>query len=84
MTTYIGGHTFINVGAEKDESIPAIIKTAAEMKAFIAKHDLQDITVPHNFWVSRQIIGMKNRNPEKAQQMTAEYETFRPSRQVGN
>jgi hypothetical protein len=54
------------------------------MKAFIAKHDLQDITVPHNFWVSRQIIGMKNRNPEKAQQMTAEYETFRPSRQVGN
>lgn len=44
LTTYIGGHTYINLGSERDDSIAPVVKTASQMKEFLAKHGLQNVT----------------------------------------
>lgn len=73
VTAYIGGHAFYQPGATRDDSIEPVVMKAAEHKAFLAQHKLQDITNNHVFGVSRQIVGQKSKNPAKVAELQAEY-----------
>lgn len=77
ITAYIGGHSFIQPGATRDDSVDPVIKKSAEMKAWLAKHNLQDITNNHVFGVSRQIVGQKSKNPAKVAELAAEFNASR-------
>ena len=77
ITAYIGGHSFIQPGATRDDSVNPIVKKSAEMKTWLAKHNLQDITNNHTFGISRQIVGQKSKNPAKAAELTAEFNSSR-------
>ena len=77
ITAYIWGFAFIQPGAERDDSIQPVRKKAAEMKAWLAKHNLQDITNNHVFGISRQIVGQKLKNPTKAAELEREFNASR-------
>lgn len=77
VTAYIWGHAFYQPGATRDDSIEPVVMKAAEHKAFLAKHGLQDITNNHVFGVSRQIVGQKSKNPAKVAELQAEFNASR-------
>ena len=47
------------------------------MKAWLAKHNLQDITNNHVFGISRQIVGQNLKNPTKAAELEREFNASR-------
>lgn len=77
ITAYIGGHMFIQPGATRDDTVAPIVKKAADSKVWLAKHGLQDITNNHVFGVSRQVVGQKSKNPVKAAELLAEFNSAR-------
>lgn len=77
ITAYIGGHMFIQPGATRDDTVAPIVKKSADSKVWLAKHNLQDITNNHTFGISRQIVGQKSKNPAKAAELTAEFNSSR-------
>lgn len=77
VTSYIGWHAFYQPGATRDDSVEPIVMKSAEHKKFLAKHNLQDITNNHVFWISRQCVWQKSKNPAKAAQLTAEFNSSR-------
>ena len=79
LTTYIGGHTYINLGSQRDDSVAPIVKTASEMKSWLAKHNLQDVTNASTFGTSRQIVGQKSKNPSKVAELQAKFDAARAS-----
>jgi len=79
VTSYIGGHAFYQPGATRDDSVEPVVMKAADHKKFLAKHGLQDITNPHVFGISRQIVGQKSKNPAKVAELQAEFNSSRAS-----
>lgn len=77
ITAYIGGHMFIQPGTTRDDTVAPIVKKSADSKVWLAKHNLQDITNNHTFGISRQIVGQKSKNPAKAAELTAEFNSSR-------
>lgn len=77
LTTYIGGHTYINMGATRDDSVAPVVKTATQMKEFLAKHNLQNVVDASVFGTSRQIVGQKSKNPSKVAELQAKFDASR-------
>ncbi len=77
ITTYIGGHSYINLGSTRDDSIAPVVKTASQMKEFLGKHSLQDVTNASVFGTSRQIVGQKSKNPSKVAELQAKFDAAR-------
>lgn len=77
ITSYIGGYSYINLGTKRDDTIESVKKTAKEMKAFLTTHNLQNIVDTKIFGQARQIVGQRDRNPEKALEAAKTFETSR-------